>query len=520
MDWFDDYLNALTDPGRNVVYPPDTNTWRPLLPNQQQKRMINDSMAFDLQQQMRVIQEAREQLERHGASRDAALGIGADPGSPTVQSVVYPEWNAGASYNVGDIVALNDTNYECTATAGAGFGPFGGFLDGTENGTVYWSAYPIVNTFAYQAYPPGGLVDDNNGNIPNDWVTGSNVTSVIFANNGSLTSIGQAAFKNNLLTSVILPNSVILIENDTFQNNTLSSVTIGNNVTNIGSDAFSNNSLTLITLPNALASIGSGAFIDNDLTSVIMGNNVTSIGNSAFKNNVITAITFSAVLNSIGDNAFQNNLLINVIIPNNVINLGSAAFQNNDLTAVTIGNSVQSIGNDAFASNELTSVVIPNSVGSIGESAFLDNNLITVTMGNNVISIGNNAFKDNAITAITFSAVLTSIGNNAFQNNALTNVIIPNSVNSLGSAAFQSNNLTAVTIGNNVTSIENNVFENNNTLATVLCYVALSAFTGSNAFYNTASPLTIRARTTDASWTAGTGLSFQGNANVTVIKNL
>jgi hypothetical protein len=50
--------------------------------------------------------------------------------------------------------------------------------------------------------------------------------------------------------------------------------------------------------------------------------------------------------------------------------------------------------------------------------------------------------------------------------------------------------------------------------------VEQSAFTGSNAFVDTASPLTIHARATDATWTAGTGLSFQGNENVTVIKDL
>jgi len=91
MDWFDDYLNALTDPGRTVNYPPDTYTWRPARPNQQQKRMINDSMAFDQQQQMKMIQEARHELEEHThghmSHADVAEGIGADPGSPAAPIV-------------------------------------------------------------------------------------------------------------------------------------------------------------------------------------------------------------------------------------------------------------------------------------------------------------------------------------------------------------------------------------------------------------------------------------------------
>ena len=364
MDWLDAYLDNLAD-GRNVVYPPDKNTWTPVKPNRQQQSMIQDAVAFDLQQQMRMIQEAREELERHGASRDAAMGIGADPGSPAVQ-LVTPEWNAGASYSVGDIVAYGGANYECTATAGAGYGPFGGFLDGTENGTVYWSAYPIVNSFAYASYPPGGLVDDINGNIPDDYFSNTSVASVIFAQDNSVTTIGAYAFAFNALTTVTIPNSV------------------------------------------------------------------TSIGDFAFAYNALTTVT----------------------IPNSVTSIGSYAFASNALTTVTIPNSVTSIGNDAFYSNQLTSVTIPNSV--------------------------------------------TSIGSYAFASNALTTVTIPNSVTTISSYAFRYNT----------------------SLASVSCFAPATAFVGSQAFYYTASPLTIRARSSDASWTAGTGLAFQGNNNVTVIKDL
>jgi hypothetical protein len=40
------------------------------------------------------------------------------------------------------------------------------------------------------------------------------------------------------------------------------------------------------------------------------------------------------------------------------------------------------------------------------------------------------------------------------------------------------------------------------------------------ALTGTASPLTIHALASDASWTAGTGLTVAGNTNVTVIKDL
>jgi len=54
--------------------------------------------------------------------------------------VCYPAWNGGATYNIGDRVTHGGSNWICIAYAGAGYGPFGGFLDGTENGTDYWDA--------------------------------------------------------------------------------------------------------------------------------------------------------------------------------------------------------------------------------------------------------------------------------------------------------------------------------------------------------------------------------------------
>jgi hypothetical protein len=99
-------------------------------------------------------------------------------------------------------------------------------------------------------------------------------------------------------------------------------------------------------------------------------------------------------------------------------------------------------------------------------------------------------------------------------------VEIGTSATSIGSSAFRQNQLTSVTIPDSVTSIGSYAFSYNSNLATVNCYTTQSAFVGSQAFYYTSSPLTIHARAADGTWTSGTGLSFQGNNRVTVIKDL
>jgi len=166
-------------------------------------------------------------------------------------------------------------------------------------------------------------------------------------------------------------------------------------------------------------------------------------------------------------------------------------------------NSVTIIGDSALKNcNGLTSITIPNSVTYIGSYAFAYTNLTNVTnltIPNSVTSIGSYAFYESGLFGITIGSGVTTLQPNF---------------------AGKCFNLTSITIPNTVTSIGNYPFNLCTNLSTVLCYVAQSAFTGSDAFTGTASPLTIRARSTDASWTAGTGLSFQGNTNVTVIKNL
>ena len=103
----------------------------------------------------------------------------------------------------------------------------------------------------------------------------------------------------------------------------------------------------------------------------------------------------------------------------------------------------------------------------------------------------------------------------------LTQVYLGNSVTSIGSLAFQVNSLTSVTIPNSVTSIGSYAFAYNATLVTVNCLVTKTIIdAATKIFSNTASPLTINARASDGTWTAGTGLSIGGNTNVTVAKNL
>lgn len=159
---------------------------------------------------------------------------------------------------------------------------------------IYDNAFYNVRHIEYHGTAEGapfGAISMN-GIIDGDYVYADTTKSNLLAylGNGGVVSIppmvniiGDKAFYNCALTSIIIPNSVTSIGNYTFQNcSGLTSVTIPDSVTSIGEWAFNNcNGLTSVTIPDNVTYIGQDAFsVCTNLISVILGNNnftVTSV---------------------------------------------------------------------------------------------------------------------------------------------------------------------------------------------------------------------------------------------------
>jgi hypothetical protein len=166
---------------------------------------------------------------------------------------------------------------------------------------------------------------------------------------------------------VTIPDSVTSIGDGAFSNNSLSSVIIGDSVTSIGNSAFFSNLLELVTIPNSVTSIGDSAFASNSLTSVTVPNSVTRVAAWTFAFNSLTSVTIPASVKTIGEGAFDANKLTSVTIPNSVTSIGSWAFYVNSLTSVTIPNSVETIGDYVFDNNPaLTSVTFAGAAPGLG----------------------------------------------------------------------------------------------------------------------------------------------------------
>ena len=136
-----------------------------------------------------------------------------------------------------------------------------------------------------------------------------------------------------LVTDVVLPDSVIIIESQAFYYCTsLTSINIPIGVTSIGHGAFNGcTNLTIVNIPTTVTTIGNSAFRDCvSLTSCQIPSGVRSIGNSAFYNCCsLTAVSLPYSLTSIRPELFYGCTSLNTVeIPASVSEIYDYAFAN------------------------------------------------------------------------------------------------------------------------------------------------------------------------------------------------
>ena len=89
------------------------------------------------------------------------------------------------------------------------------------------------------------------------------LTNLTFAPGSQLTTISEAAFSDQGLTTVNLPNTVTTIGNYAFSSNKLTTITLSESLTKLPYDVFANNKLTGVLLPNSITTIDQNAFRGN-----------------------------------------------------------------------------------------------------------------------------------------------------------------------------------------------------------------------------------------------------------------
>ena len=200
--------------------------------------------------------------------------------------------------NIPDKVNYESVDYDVTS--------IGEYAFSNCNGLISISIPNSMTSVGYQAF--SGCSGLNSVHITDleSWCK----ISFYHFNSNPLSYSHQLYLNGDLVTSLVIPNSVTSIGNYAFSRCwNFTSVTIPNSVTSIGAWAFSSCSgLTSVTIPSSVTLIGNGAFsYCEGLTSVNIPNSVTSIGKEAFIECwQLTSVTIPNSVISIGDWAFAN----------------------------------------------------------------------------------------------------------------------------------------------------------------------------------------------------------------------
>ena len=316
------------------------------------------------------------------------------------------------------------------------------------------------------------------------------------------------------LTSVIIPNSVTMIENYAFADCTnLSSLVIGNGVLSIGNYAFQNcTSLTSLVLGNSVTTVSDHAFENcTGLTTITVPGSVKTLGgafdgcknlSSIYINDLAAwcAIDFEVirryyeglsrweeVVESHNPLEYARHLFLNeeeikeeLIIPEGTIKVSRAAFNGlTELKSIIIPN-MEYIDGYCFSGNKLETVNINSkNVGSF--SSF--KTITDVVLGSNVETVAPNAFSSNPIKTVTLDCI--SIGNWFDHSDSITDVILGDHVESIGENAFNGcKNITNLTLGKSIKDISSRAFGHIDKLTDVHCHAENVPNTDRTAFEN------------------------------------
>lgn len=194
----------------------------------------------------------------------------------------------------------------------------------------------------------------------------------------TVTEIGEAAFTDSYLTSVVLPDTVTKIGANAFYGcNCLQTIEMPDTVTEIGAGAFNEcYVLEAFDLPSGLTKIEAKTFrYCKGFMFLTIPDSVTELGEYAFGGcfGLEYDVTLSANLEKIGKGAFSGCFnLKEITIPEGVTELGELAFSETyELVSIVLPDTVTSIGKKAFGGcYKLAEITIPASVTEIGEDAF------------------------------------------------------------------------------------------------------------------------------------------------------
>lgn len=276
-------------------------------------------------------------------------------------------------------------------------------------------------------------------------------------------TIGEHMFSSRGLQTILLPKSVISIDDQAFSScRSLNKVVIyENSVKTIGMVAFEYcSSLADIVLPEGVTTIGREAFRScSSLSHIDLPEGVTTIGHGTFSGcEKLSNVTLPNSLTTIEDFAFSGCNGLTITIPDNVESMGILVFDGTGLDITIPGRFLTNMGNPIGLDCKDVRVTIAEGTTAIEEYAFRKlPGIVSVTIPESVTSIGHAAFwQCSGLTDIVIPSSVTEIGDDAFSEcTNLANVTLPDGLTLIGEGVFSDcTSLRSVTIPNSVNTVD------------------------------------------------------------------
>ena len=248
----------------------------------------------------------------------------------------------------------------------------------------------------------------------------------------SVKRIRQAAFYENEMKSIVLPESIDSIEGYVFQKcNNLERITIPSKVRVLSDGLFSYcNLLVEINLPVGLTNIKTSFADCPSLRKLKIPQNVTIIGASAFTKSPIEELVI--------DENNNHYAFIDGVLYNKDLSLLHTYFDiaNKDFV---VPETVKTIEKRAFSVRGLKTIIISDNVEEIREAAFAHcYDLESIKLSNKIKRLENSLLTYTGIKTIEIPEGVTSIANFVFSNcSQLEKVNMPSTLEEIGGYSFR-----------------------------------------------------------------------------------
>ncbi len=319
------------------------------------------------------------------------------------------------------------------------------------------------------------------------------LTTVTFDEGGNdLLIIGDEAFRyNSAMKNLVLPARVYSIGNNTFHESGITTVLFAENssLVSIGDYAFAEIPVVELAIPAGVINIGSHAFFScQKLLSITFQEGLISIGDYAFAgSNELISVSFPASLKTLGASIFYFYDYDEYTCSS----LESVTFApNSQLEKIPVG---------TFAYTALKTFTVPASVTVIegtenspsyrNPSAFYKITTLESVYfedGSKCAEIGAYTFEGSGLKKIDLPTSVSTIGEYAFRYcSALESIVIPETTTNLGNGAFwQCSGLADVELRSKTTELAENLFYGCSKLSSITIPASVSVI-ASNTFSGT-----------------------------------